>query len=373
MSRVLPLVLLPALLLACKDKGGDTGGGEAIAVATYNAGFALGFVRATEERLPVTAAAIAALDADVVCLQEVWLPEHVSAVADAAASAFPHQYFPAAQQEEGDAPACAADTYVFECARAECGDVCADDLVDCVLDSCGFALLGLDDTCQNCVMANVGGTIDEVEEACLTGDQHYAFGGSFGTGILSKHPLGETEELVFESTLNRRSALHTTVEAPGGALDLYCTHLTAVFGPSIPYPRPSGSWAEEQLLQFDTLLAWLDSSATTGRVALLGDLNAGPATDDAVAVEPDSWAKVEATDLSNPYAELDGRCTFCPENPICSAFPDGDGELLDHVLLRGLQADSATRVLDADISTESCGASIDAAYSDHYGVAAVVR
>lgn len=373
MSRFLPtLLLLPLSLSACKDKGGDTGG-EALTVVSYNAGFAVGFVRSTEERLAVTSDAIAALDADVICLQEVWLPEHVSAVATAAAANFPEQYFPAAQQESGDSPACEDDTYVFECARTECGDMCADDLVDCVLDSCGFALLGLDATCQNCVMANVGGTIDEVEEACLTGDEHYAFGGSFGTGILSKHPLSGTEELVFDSTLNRRSALHTTVAAPGGDLDVYCTHLTAVFGPSIPYPRDSGTWSSEQQTQFDELIAWVDSSAGTGRVALLGDLNAGPATADSVAVEPDSWAKVEATDLADVYADLDGRCTFCPDNPINSAYPDGDGELLDHALLRGMTATSATRVLDTIIQTESCGETIDAGYSDHYGVSATIQ
>ena len=368
MRGVLPMLMAMSLLLqACGD--------EPLTFASYNAGFATGFVRSTAERVPVTSAAIADLDADVVCLQEVWLPEQVDAMADAAADAFPHQFFPEPQQEEGDGPACASDTYLFQCAREQCPGSCSDDLVDCVLDHCGFSLLGLDQTCQNCVMANVGGSIDEIEQACLEGDQHYAYGGSFGTGILSKLPLGPVEELVMDSTTNRRSVLHATATPDDGSgdFDLYCTHLSAVFGPTIPYPRETGSWSEEQQGQATTMLAWMDEQDATDRRVLLGDLNSGPATADAVAVEPDTWAIVEGGGMTDAFTELDGSCTYCPENPICAEYPDGDGELIDHVLLAGFEgAMSARRILDDAITVDSCGTAIDAAYSDHYGVAVTV-
>lgn len=52
------------LLSACSASGPEV-------LTTYNAGLAIGFVPGAEDRAPATAAAIGALDADVVCLQEV--------------------------------------------------------------------------------------------------------------------------------------------------------------------------------------------------------------------------------------------------------------------------------------------------------------
>jgi hypothetical protein len=44
--------------------------------------------------------------------------------------------------------------------------------------------------------------------------------------------------------------------------------------------------------------------------------------------------------------------------------------VIDHVLTRGFPgiATSAERVVDQGIQVESCGQTLDSAYSDHYGV-----
>jgi hypothetical protein len=240
------------LVLGCNGKND----GEPTVVATYNAGLAVGFVAGAEDRAPKVADAVAGLDADIVCLEEVWLPEHVTAVEDAAADAFPYQSFaePYLPKSAG-AAACAKGDLddTLACVADSCGGVCQDQLVDCVFTNCVGQFLQLPKSCQGCVMANVGGTPEEIQGICEKESTSFAYGGSFGTGILSKHPfVGDPVHEVFEAgstgldapaTTNQRGAHHAVIDAPMGKVDVYCTHLSPVFV-TIPYPRDSGSWAD---------------------------------------------------------------------------------------------------------------------------------
>lgn len=362
------LLLLFALTLAACS------GPAPLSVVTYNAGLAIGFVPGAQERAEGTSAAVAALDADVVCLQEYWDASHVALLEEAASEAFPYRSFPAPSQEVGPDPACTPTDIepLITCMDEECGDACVDELPDCLLNSCGLDFLGLESDCMRCVQANVGSTPQEVEATCTSEATEYAYGGSFGTGILSAWPLLETDELLFESTTNRRSLLHAVVDAPIGQLDVFCTHLTAVFS-VVPYPREEGSWEEEQLRQSQQLVGYVEAEGATGRTVVLGDMNAGPAAGTNEAEQLPSWeALVEGMDA--PYVDGDQRCTFCPENDICSVDSDARGRLIDHVLLSGWEGDtSPDRVLDEALDIESCGATIPGAHSDHYGVVVTIE
>ena len=322
-------------------------------VATFNAGLAVGFVPGAEDRAQKTADAVNALDSDVVCLQEVWRDDHAALFTDS----WDHSFAPDAQQEYGDGAACTEDELsgLLECVDENCADACTDELVDCVFDNCAFQFLGLEETCQGCVMANVGGDIATVTDTCLVEDTHYAYGGSFGTAIVSRHPLVSTEEHVFSSTTNRRSILHAVVDGPRGETDVYCTHLTAIFD-LIPYTGDAGSWEEEQQDQIEDLRTFVDETAT-GEVALLGDFNNGP--DQHV----NNYNALK-DGYKNPY---DGDCTYCRDNPLNSE--DSEDRVIDHVLLRDVDADAtASRILDQAIDVESCGEVSTGALSDHYGV-----
>lgn len=343
-----------------------------ITLTTYNAGLAVGFVPGAVERTPGTAAAIGGLDADVICLQEVWEPDQVAAV-EAAATNHPHRFWPAPQPEVLTDPACPAGELdnLLSCMENSCDGLCVDELPDCVLSSCAFQFLGLEKDCMRCAQASVGGEIDAIAASCEASATQYAYGGSFGTGILSRWPILESEELVLASTTNRRSGLRALIDAPDGPMDVYCTHLTAVFS-IVPYPREEGSWAEEQAQQVADLRAWMDSTATSGRVALLGDLNAGPLVGANDPEQPENYEAAVAG-LQAPYVEQDRRCTFCPDNPISSVDSDDFGVLIDHVLIDGFGGTtSATRVLDEEIPIETCGAEVPGAYSDHYGVSVTI-
>ncbi|MEZ4319286.1 MAG: endonuclease/exonuclease/phosphatase family protein [Myxococcota bacterium] len=337
---------------------------------TYNAGLAVGFVPGANERTELVAQAIGALDADVVCLQEVWLPSQVDAVKSASSAAFPHSFFPEAQQVVEAEPACPGGELdaLLSCANDTCAGSCVDELPGCVQGGCPFQFIGLQKPCLGCTMANVGGELDAIAAACETQTTHFAYGGSFGTGLLSKHPILSTEEHVFESTTNRRSVLHAVIDLPSGEQDVYCTHLTASFD-LIPYPRDEGSWSEEQTAQVDDLRAFVDSTST-GPVIAMGDFNVGPEAEGLTAEEPANYARLVGG-FAVPYLEQDGRCTFCGDNPLVAlGGDDNESELIDHILFRGFEEPtfSVDRVLDDSVSHDTCGATVDGAYSDHYGV-----
>ncbi len=357
------------VLAACTKDDTDVEGtpGEPVTFATYNGGLAIGFVDGAESRTPQVAAAVAELDADVVCLQEIWTPEQIDAVLTASATNFPHQYNPDAMPSEpGGDPACPdgeLDEFMT-CIADNCADSCDDELVDCVFANCPVEFLTLEKTCQGCVMANVGGEVQVVADECEAGNAEWAYGGSFGTILLSKLPIAEVEHHVFESTTNRRGVIHATVEGPDNNIDVYCTHLTAVFD-VIPYPREEGSWLEEQAVQ----ISELTDLASEPYTVVLGDVNTGPAIGaDIVAEVSENYQLFVDAGWSDAYTEGEPTCTFCGDNPLVGG---GDSVLIDHIFTTvpgSWEASAPTRLFDQTIDAETCDETFTAALSDHYGV-----
>jgi endonuclease/exonuclease/phosphatase family metal-dependent hydrolase len=379
---VLPLALLAVTLLGCPDPDPDPeptpeptpAEPETQTYITYNAGLAVGFVGGADDRAPNVTAAIAELDADVICLQEIWNADHVAMMEEAAADPYPYTWFPAPQQETGTEPACTTAMLqpLTDCLDSDCGDLCADDLVDCILDNCLIPFFTLSRDCNRCVQANVGEDPTDVFQWCTEGIIEFAYHGSFGTGLISQHEMTDIEEHVFFSTTNRRSVIHAVVNHPEGAFDVYCTHLTAVFD-IIPYPREEGTWAAEQEAQILDLIAYVEASASTGRTVVLGDFNTGPDGDGYVADVGDHYTLLKDQYGDSPYLEQGGACTYCPDNVLNGTYPDGDGVLIDHVFLDGIEGTlSSERILDGPLTVERCGIDIEANYSDHYGVSVTV-
>jgi len=356
--RALPLLLA---LAAC-------GSVEPVTVVTYNAGLAPGFVDGSESRTSLVASAVAALDADVVCLQEVWIPGDVAAVQAATAASFPEQLWPSGSQETLSGPACTTEETgrLIGCVRNSCEGVCPEHLDDCMLANCAVSFINTSPTCQGCVMSKVDIDIDldEVEATCTTSSPQYAYEGAFGTAILSRHPIEHSAHLELSATTNRRGVQHAVIRGPAGRMDVYCTHLTAVFS-LLPYPREQGSWAEEQRAQIASMRASIDATAQTDRVVLLGDFNTGPSADSIAEVQPRSWSAL-SPGWAAPYLDAGGPCTWCPDNPLVGG---GQPSIIDHVLVRGFSgASSATRILDESVTIEVCEESVTSVLSDHYGV-----
>ena len=339
-------------------------------IATYNAGLAEGFVPLATERLPLVAEAIADLDADVVFLQEVWTPDAVAELSDAASATFPDAIFPEPipETELGD-PACTVDELadLEACIAQNCADAPPDGLVDCVLTNCASQYAGLCEECQSCIAANVGNTVEEAIANCTTASSAFAYDGSVGIGLLSKAVILDSDVLVLESSLNRRAVLHALVDAEGfGPVHVFGTHLSAVFS-DIPYPG-DGTWEEEQAAQIEDVLAYIDTRADPGDpVVLLGDFNTGPAGELYQAEVAANYELLTAGMLTNTYVEADdARCTFCGDNPLVG---DDAAVVIDHVFTRDLDASpEAQRILDRPLVINVDGDDITTALSDHYGV-----
>jgi endonuclease/exonuclease/phosphatase family metal-dependent hydrolase len=338
-------------------------------VVTFNAGLARGFVDLAEERAPLVADAVAALDADVVAVQEVWEPRDVEALIAAAKDDFPEQWFLDPAPETAAGAACPEGELdaLETCTRTACAGVAQDQLANCVLTSCGAEFGALSPTCQTCCAANIGASLDEIITTCEAAAQRYAYGGSFGIGLLSKHPIVSREAIVFESSLNRRAVLHAVLDIEKiGPVHVFATHLSPVFA-DVPYPG-EGSWAAEQRAQIERLVALIAEKVPTGEpVVVLGDLNTGPAGPGFAAEVPENFALLPAAGLAVPYVDAapDPACTFCAENPLVGGADDDVSVLIDHVLTRSLEATEVARVLDQPV-TVGTG---ESRLSDHYGVA----
>lgn len=337
-------------------------------VVTFNAGLARGFVDLAEERVTLVADALASLDADIVALQEVWDPADVDAVIAATEADFPEHRFLEPAPESAGEPACtAAELDPLEtCARSACGGLPADQLAGCVLSSCGAEFGACSGVCQTCLGANIGGTLDEVVGTCKATAERYAYGGSFGIGLLSRHPISSTEEVVLESSLNRRAILYAVVDVDAlGPVHVFATHLSAVFD-DIPYPG-EGTWEAEQRAQIERLLALVEERVPPGEpVVVLGDLNTGPALPGLAAEAPENFALLTASGLEAPYLEsARPECTFCADNPLVGGADDDESVVIDHVLVAGLAGSATDRALDDPVTIGTT----ESRLSDHYGVA----
>jgi len=379
-TPLLVMLLGSTLLFACGGDEEPTPEPEPppeMTAVTYNAGLALGFVEATDERAPLTTERVAMLQTDVLCVQEVWRQSDQEALSTMAADTLPNSAFIDADPgEPGDTSCQEGETDdLLTCVQnAGCDQICSDKLATCALQNCAAELGSLSSSCLGCIQANIGGALDDILTTCEGPSVPYAYKGSFGIGLLTSFDVLDEDELVLESTTNRRGILYAELDTPFGPVHTFCTHLTAVFT-DLDYPGSFGSWEEEQAAQIDELLTFVDDKAgDDGLVMVMGDFNTGPDGGDAYSAEvPDNYNKLVGGGLGNPYTLTPGhQCTYCADNPIVAHgnADDEDSVVIDHILIRGFTsgAGNADRILDDPIEVDNCGETITSAYSDHYGV-----
>lgn len=355
---------------------------------TYNGGIAPGFVPGATERLPLTAAQVGAIEADVVCVQEFWLPDAVAALKAATEGAFPHQIYvdpDPGMPTSGAACDPTESEELVDCAvAAGCDQVCPDDLATCALGSCSMEFNAVSEECQSCIGGNIGLPFDQIISNCQAEAVEYSYEGQFGIAILSKHPITASDTTVLTSHFNRRGIIHAQLDTPAGEVHAYCTHLSAVFSdndgdglPDIPFPEATGSWEEEQADQITALIALTESQAAGKQILLMGDFNTGPAGPGYEAEVPENYQLLVDAGFANPYLETDGhQCTYCADNPIIAGdtADDESSAAIDFVLLKGFPgAATGTRIIDDEIEITSCDETEASAYSDHYGVSVAIE
>ncbi len=154
-----------------------------------------------------------------------------------------------------------------------------------------------------------------------------------------------------------------------GTVHVFCTHLTAIFS-AIPWPKPEGSWQQEQLTQINGMRDYIDEKAGAGdTIILLGDFNNGPGGSTWVADYEFNYDRL-SDGYTNPYIESIGAdCTFCDLNPLNGGMDHDESVVIDHILFRNFAGTTeAARILDGPLTITVDGTPIETAYSDHYGV-----
>ncbi|MGB5283369.1 MAG: endonuclease/exonuclease/phosphatase family protein [Polyangiales bacterium] len=431
MNRSLIVLSTLALALGCGDSTGENATSRApeeVIVDSFNVALAGAFIPYEAERRQPIADAIAAHDADVLCLQEVWTQADKELIRDTAAQTYPYFAFfennldtplddPTDQQ--GQIPP--APTTVpcpdqffdgeeltikqqmedaIDCVRDNCSTIPDSDegrttSADCAADNCSIAVLPLlfgtdpqHQRCYACVIPQLpSATFAEMRASCPTVvNQDLAFGGQNGVMILSRHPLKNAENWVVPGTWNRRSILRATVELPNGAeLDTYCNHLTPIFSipPSgintFPYTGQYGDgmtgpegWIAEQELQVQKLINYVASKSNNRPAVILGDFNSGLGypEQDIVGESEETFNMLAAAYTPAYTADYTPQCTFCTSNPVT----DTQFSIwYDHIFLSNLPLSAVketARIFDQDVVPVEGDMLVP--LSDHFGMRSVI-
>jgi endonuclease/exonuclease/phosphatase family metal-dependent hydrolase len=371
------LALTLALCACSGDDESELGAADSLSLVTLNNAIGVGLAPYAPERLDAIVRDLPALGADVLCLQELWQPADMERLTLALAGDYPYTHRAVQATGGGAGAACTtaeADS-LLACLNEHCAGVEAAGLPLCAIASCADAFSAVSMSCQQCVIANQGADgVEHLVQICSAADGEAAsYQDQNGLLLLSKLPLLEPDFLRLESALGDRGVLSARVATGvAGSLRVYCTHLAATLR-EVPYTGSYGSWQGERVEQIERWLDWVGETRGSAQLAvLMGDLNCGPETPLAHGASPDAYARFVAAGFEDPYADEDGRCTFCGSNPLNAAVGDPDeGALIDHILFSGLPSAtprSASRVLDEPIEIEAGGSAVETAHSDHYGV-----
>jgi endonuclease/exonuclease/phosphatase family metal-dependent hydrolase len=362
-------------MLHCgEDATGVTEPIRELTLVTFNAALGVGLAPYAEQRLDAIERDLPLLGADVVCLQEVWLPENIERLTASLASLYPFSL--RSVRAAGAAGASCTDAeaaLLSSCLSENCASVAPDGLPLCAISSCAGQFTQVSMSCQQCIAANQSAMdVENLASLCAADDgEASSYQDQSGLAILSRHPLEDIGYQPFESSLGDRGLLSARLRtAFMGDVAIHCTHLAATLS-EIPYTGAYGSWQGERLRQIEQMLARVAATRpAAGSAVMLGDMNCGPSTALAEAASPDAYAQLVEAGFDDPYVDLDGRCTFCDNNPLNGLVSDPDeGALIDHVLVSATEipASAATRVFDEVISIDA-GGPVDTARSDHYGV-----
>ncbi len=327
-----------------------------LSLATYNLGLAHGAVALAAERRPQILEALGQVDADVLCLQEVWWDEDAGALLETLGDAYPHHVREITT--DGSEPSTPCGIFptlkLSKCVTKKCekNGISAEECVS--TDPCQARYDALADDCKRCLAANTASP----SSCALGGAQEFAWGGLNGLMLMSREPLEDVSFDEFDTLLVKRGVISATVQG----VQLMCTHLSADLG-VVPYPqdREVKSWKQEHASQVQWMADRADPEACT---VLMGDLNTGPSDGGFTGELSESWDLLPEAGFEEPWAEP--ACTWCQENPLAGSEVD---KLIDHVMFHGcgegLEVEYS-RIMDQAITVE--GVEEATRLSDHYGV-----
>jgi exonuclease III len=308
--RQFSLVAIIFGLWACGNDTEDHGLPVQWSIETFNVALAGAFIPYEAERREAMGEALAALDRDVLCLQEVWEQSDKDRLITATAETFPYvasfTHNDMSSIHDGsdqmgnippayEVPPCGenrADILqaALACVAENCSTIPGSQegrtiSTDCAVSNCLEQVVPLLSGAENlrCYGCLANGlpteTISGIGDRCTMNNQaDTAFRGQSGVMILSKHPLEDKEAWVLPGTWNRRIIVSARTEKEGQSVDIHCNHLTPIFdGLQYPYTGRYGNgqsgkaaWIAEQRLQIEKLANRVESYSGERAAFILG-------------------------------------------------------------------------------------------------------
>jgi hypothetical protein len=334
-----------ALLIGCA-----TSQLSSISVDLFNPALYGGNAPYFRERGDLVPAAMAARDADIMCVVEVDEEPNKNAILQKVTSTVPNATGPYGfvytlttnlsttfthpEDQSGNvppkpaAPPCSGvDPTLIDnlvsCGEQKCDTNPGDPTgvlypnTSCLVDNCAGPFInvqGASVACYDCLVVNIASdsTYQQSRTSCTTDNRPpLGFGGAMNSMIISKYPLLNSDALILPSTLYRRSVLYSQVQLEDQTIDFYCGFLMTTLNYSaLPYAGAYGGnpgcdpaqsecsktmWQNEQLWEAQQLVNWVgqkSGSATPPNPAILvGDWRSS------IGVSPDAAAPAPGTNL----------------------------------------------------------------------------
>jgi len=318
-----------------------------------------------ESRLPDMVRHLKNLDAEVLCLQDVYNPTKVIKELN-----YPYSHYiesPEIFFMKGVCPVWEIfrKANPFYCRLKNCSNFIGEELVSCLLEKCNESLNRLKQINNNCAQAFLshvnGNTLNDIFDLInpFKAIPRFLEKGSTGLLLLSKIQLKNKDFSDFSniSTLRNRGALIADVEG----FRIICANTTSPLdGPG--YMGQFVSRVEENKIQIEKMKKWL----TGKNDILMGNLNCSkpvPFTD-----IRENYSKncegLEDINLEEPiYSKPE--CTYCPYNNLVENKEMG-GLILDNVFI------PENSLIDVEVVMKNI-MNNDSFMSDHFGIRVILK
>ncbi|XP_050413525.2 uncharacterized protein LOC126827985 [Patella vulgata] len=345
-------------------------------IATFNTGLTPRLSE-YEVRRKMIPAVVASLNADVICLQELWFEDDIKSVTEAAANEKFDSYsslnsavnpistktsslWTRTLQAISDTPCLTWRLLPFlTCQFWYCRSKGKMELLQCMMKNCLSYVNAMPQECLSCIVIGYADPSTGVGR-CVPLFHKYRRFNNQGLLLLSKMKIISARKQTFIDEKVKEILPRGYIEAKiDGIGTVICTHLTTNFSSTkyeynLKYSSPKEQHADEISHLCETF------KYRHGKHIIMGDLNTGPLSEkrDLWGDFPNNYKMFHRCGYTSSYEENNGTCTYCTYNSIQNNTTRG--KLLDHILLTGQSYKNPKKIFTRRRKGKNL--------SDHFGI-----